>query len=1298
MAKYCDVDIGYDAPFGDNFFIKSPIALSVYVSDKDGDPVDLAFSSVEARYQRYNENTIPPQKEGSWQQATVSQGQSLSSVMFTPDEPGLYVVTVQVRQEYEGSETVVLTVLDREIEEWTHLAEIDTTPPLEATSFTVALVDNEPQLSWTLPVDPDRFRISVERNGTEIALLGKDAVEYTDDDPLVGGTYTYRLRTVDEEGNKSTGLTDSVTILDVTAPPAITDLSASINPNNFPRLVWSDPVASDLAGIYIYRDGVRINNDEAVDPGVEVFIDDTAEDDTAYAYTVRGFDSSGNLADPSNTANITTNDLTAPSVPTNVQSTVTATTQVDVLITWDAVGGDVDEYKVYRDGTEIATVSAPTTQYNDQDLAGFTAFTWYVTAVDAADNESGPSTSTGVTTPDITDPTAPTNLVRSTADGKVNLAWTGSTDASPGSGLDAYVIYRGQSPNPTTAIAAVPAPSTTYEDTGLTNGTTYYYRVVARDNAGNASGYSNEVTATPVGDDPPSVSFTGEPYSVADGGNFTVTFDASDEQSIPLGNVVAELIEDAGTGTILSPDSGPTLVSGTSTNGSYEATWNSLPERAQDYQVRITVSDEPQGQVSSITSPLVVETLPPAPSNAAGISPSETAIVFEFDEPGVTSDVANYGYTLTEGGGGPQVDSGQIAVGTSYYVATGLSADTDYDFEVYSVDAVGNESTKATVSVSTLAQDITTVVSPTSVLPGGAVNISAVFGGGSNWRLEPLSQTDETLDPDAGEWFPHPTQHTTDASGTNWQSTWYAPEYDETFYWLHRLVYIPSGDKFYTDYATVSTDGTAPTITSGPTTQNALAKTFDLAVTSSEDGEVEWMVVNDDETAPTTQQVIDGVYGDGTTVYNGGSTSVNASVEEVVTLGGLPTLQLGTAYDVWIVLEDDLGNATSPVKADVTLPSGITSVILGESGGNITFSITSDLRLGSDLADFAATIDDPDTVDRYSADETDISETDNGNGTWTYDLVTTLAYDEGGTWTLSIDDFITAADNNIGNNDLGSGLTDTYDFSSYNNAETAPHISRVETAGGFVRDDTFVDDHYTELKNRGWLANLNWAWAPELGLNINDEATSWDPGNTNNSSVLFDTSGNDNDFSIGNTSFMPTLIEDSEFGNRLVLQFDGADDEIISPNYDSGANLARIIVTEHAATNGFETYSYRDDGTRAIYEKHNNDRLRIDIDTDAGSNDLSHGNNPSYANGEVYVKGFRVDDTGDLRFLEGGNEVGSKTLNNLGTGIAMTGVDTNVKPLDAQRIAYYMELNTFPADADMNSFISWLMTYFSITS
>jgi hypothetical protein len=66
-------------------------------------------------------------------------------------------------------------------------------------------------------------------------------------------------------------------------------------------------------------------------------------------------------------------------------------------------------------------------------------------------------------------------------------------------------------------------PDTVYTDTGLSNGTTYYYRITAVDSAGNASGFSSEVSETPFGI--ASVSPVQSALNVSRNSNVTVTFD-----------------------------------------------------------------------------------------------------------------------------------------------------------------------------------------------------------------------------------------------------------------------------------------------------------------------------------------------------------------------------------------------------------------------------------------------------------------------------------------------------------------------------------------------------------------------------------------------------------------------------------------------------------------------------------------------------------------------------------------------------------------------------------------------------
>jgi hypothetical protein len=118
----------------------------------------------------------------------------------------------------------------------------------------------------------------------------------------------------------------------------------------------------------------------------------------SHIFNVRATDSAVNT-DSTPASYTWTIDTSVPTVPTGLSAAVISDTQIN--LSWTAsTSTDVTGYKIYRDGTYLA--SSTTTSYSDTTCTGATAYTYTVTAYDAAGNESAQSSSASATTRGIT--------------------------------------------------------------------------------------------------------------------------------------------------------------------------------------------------------------------------------------------------------------------------------------------------------------------------------------------------------------------------------------------------------------------------------------------------------------------------------------------------------------------------------------------------------------------------------------------------------------------------------------------------------------------------------------------------------------------------------------------------------------------------------------------------------------------------------------------------------------------------------------------------------------------------------
>ncbi len=182
---------------------------------------------------------------------------------------------------------------------------------------------------------------------------------------------------------------------DTTAPTTPTGLSASAITPTSVILSWG--AATDNVGVTGYR--VYVNDTLVVSSSsTSVQITELLAGGTR-SFTVAAFDAAGNVSAPSAPLSVTTPalaDTTAPTTPTGLAAS--ALTLTSLTLSWssatDNVGGT--GYRVYRDGTLVASPSG--TSVSITGLSAGTLYSFTVSAFDAAGNVSAPSAALPVTT------------------------------------------------------------------------------------------------------------------------------------------------------------------------------------------------------------------------------------------------------------------------------------------------------------------------------------------------------------------------------------------------------------------------------------------------------------------------------------------------------------------------------------------------------------------------------------------------------------------------------------------------------------------------------------------------------------------------------------------------------------------------------------------------------------------------------------------------------------------------------------------------------------------------------------
>jgi chitodextrinase len=221
-----------------------------------------------------------------------------------------------------------------------------------------------------------------------------------------------------------------------------------------------------------------------------------------------------------------------PTAPGGLTATAASSSQINLAWTASTSTLGIAGYRVERclgaSCSNFAQIATPTaTTYSDGSCAPNTAYSYRVRAADTAGTLSTYSNTASATTPpDTQPPSAPSNLAATAPSStQVSLTWTASTDNV---GVTGYLVERCTGAGCSSFAQVGTSTAAAYNDSGLTAGTAYSYRVRATDAASNLSAYSNIASVTtPAPDTQPPTAPSGLSATAASSVQLNLSWTAS---------------------------------------------------------------------------------------------------------------------------------------------------------------------------------------------------------------------------------------------------------------------------------------------------------------------------------------------------------------------------------------------------------------------------------------------------------------------------------------------------------------------------------------------------------------------------------------------------------------------------------------------------------------------------------------------------------------------------------------------------------------------------------------------------
>ncbi|MCT4597260.1 MAG: hypothetical protein N4A50_05205 [Vallitalea sp.] len=360
--------------------------------------------------------------------------------------------------------------------------------PTAPTSVNTTSGNKRVQLNWSGVSGADSYiikRSTTAGSGYNIIAENVTETTYVDTEVSNGITYYYVVIAKNEIGqtDNSAEVTATPNLILPTMPTNVRVIGNNLKVN----LSWDWVLGAN--GYIIKRSTSKDGNYSTIisDITATTYEDTSLTNGTIYYYMIIAKNEAG---ESPNSAIISAMPLNEPpAIPTNLSI---ENGNKSVNITWSSAKGAFT-YKVKRATTSagpytLVADNITGTTYTDTNLTNGISYYYVISAVNSkGESNNSPEV---IALPDITKPNSPTGINVSTSDKRITITWNKADNA------DSYIVKKSTTAGGPYSVVANDLTKTMYTESGLTNGTSYYYIIIAKNKKGESKP-SSEIEAIP---------------------------------------------------------------------------------------------------------------------------------------------------------------------------------------------------------------------------------------------------------------------------------------------------------------------------------------------------------------------------------------------------------------------------------------------------------------------------------------------------------------------------------------------------------------------------------------------------------------------------------------------------------------------------------------------------------------------------------------------------------------------------------------------------------------------------------